>query len=174
VEQRQDPHQREEALVLALEDGCIAGRYSDTGEKINAGNWFRVTFVGPEPLLGAGRRVDLRRADLEKLWPDPTAVRGCGKAAASATPEKEPLRPAAKSEIHRAIGEAYDAAAVSDDKPPNLKEIAAPVQAILCERGYQASGNQIQQFARDPCYAGRRRKAGATLASEWRKQKPQH
>lgn len=167
-----------DALVMALQDSRIVGRYSDTGEEIDAAHWFRAIFVGAKLLLDAGsngeiRSVELRREDLEKLWPDPTAAAGCGNGAVSAAAEKDALKPAPVGEIHRAIGEAYDAAAVAGQKPPNLREIAAPVQLILCECGFEASANQIQKLAGDPLHGSRRRRAGVTLASERRKQEPE-
>jgi hypothetical protein len=91
--------------------------------------------------------------------------------AAAVPPEAEPPRRAPDSEIHKAIGEVYDTAATDQTKPPNLREIAAPVQAILHERGFETSGNHIQRLASDGRYIERRRKPGKTLASEMR-QKP--
>jgi hypothetical protein len=72
------------------------------------------------------------------------------------------MRPAPEAEIHIAIGAVYDKAT----KPPNLKQIAAPVQEALAAAGYEASGRHIQQLAGQPQHAGRRRKPGATLAKE--------
>jgi hypothetical protein len=79
-----------------------------------------------------------------------------------------PLKPAPDPEIHEAITKAYDSAKKAGEKPPNVKQIAAPVQAILRNAGYQASGNRIQQLASDARHDGRRRKPGKTVASEKR------
>ncbi len=83
-----------------------------------------------------------------------------------ATPE--PGRPAPRGPIHEAIEEAYGAAAAVGEKPPNVREIVAPVQAILRKAGYYASGIHIQQLASDVRHSGRRRKPGRTVASEER------
>lgn len=79
-----------------------------------------------------------------------------------------PLKPAPDPEIHKAITNAYDSANETGQKPPNLKEIAAPVQAILRNSGYRASGNRIQQLAGDARHNRRRREPGKTVASEKR------
>jgi hypothetical protein len=81
-----------------------------------------------------------------------------------------PLRRAPDSEIHKAIAEAYDSEETAGAKPSNLKQIAAPVKAILRKRGYEASGNRIQELAGDTRHVGRRRKRGVTVASEKRGQ----
>jgi hypothetical protein len=51
-------------------------------------------------------------------------------------------------------------------KPPNLKEIVAPVQSRLRVQGLHASGRQIQKVADVDKYKNRRRKPGVTVASE--------
>jgi hypothetical protein len=83
--------------------------------------------------------------------------------------DSNPLKPAPASEIHRAIGQAYDDATAAKQKPPNVKEIVAPVQAILAKDAFEAPGNRIQDLARDPRHADRRRKPGKTIASETRR-----
>jgi hypothetical protein len=160
-----------EALVMALRDSRIGSRNSDTGEKIDARDWFRVVFVSGEALLGTGRneeirRVELRREDVDKLWLDPD--RTADEGASSAAPEPELLKPAPPSRIHQAIAEVYDDAEAGGEKPPNVKEIAAPVRVILQNAGYKASARQIQELASDSRHKGRRRKPGKTVASETR------
>src|SRR5262249_19770901 len=54
-----------------------------------------------------------------------------------------PLSPASETEIHKAITQVYDDAASADKKPPNVKEVVAPAQAILRRAGYEASGLRI-------------------------------
>jgi hypothetical protein len=78
------------------------------------------------------------------------------------------LRKAPNREIHKAITAAYDQADAAGEKPPNLREIVPPVQAILRAQGYEASGRQIQESARGDPHNSRRRKAGKTVASERR------
>jgi hypothetical protein len=76
------------------------------------------------------------------------------------------LRPASKAAIHSAISAEYDEAASVGRKPPNLTEIAKPVQSRLLDKGFSASGRLIQELAGAEEHARRRRKPGRTLASE--------
>jgi hypothetical protein len=80
------------------------------------------------------------------------------------------LRPASRESIDKMIRKEYDRAEKSGDKPPNVKEIIKPVQESLREEGLYASGSSIQDLAGKK-YKNRRRKPGATLASERRKGK---
>ena len=84
------------------------------------------------------------------------------------TPE---LRPAPPAKINEAIAVVYDEAEVANEKPPNLKELVKPVQAKLAAKGFEASGRHIQELADHEIYKGRRRKRGATVASEKRQPK---
>jgi hypothetical protein len=79
------------------------------------------------------------------------------------------LRQAPEREINRAITAAYDEAEAAGEKPPNMKGIVLPVQMILRAQGRRASGRQIQELARAKQHKNRRRKPGATLASEKRR-----
>ena len=162
-----------DAVMMALQDGHIASRYSDTGDEINKRDWFSVAFVAGKLLLGADRRpVELRREDIEKLWPDPTAT--CRRTPTTPQTSCPPVlpqkrnfsKPATEGKIHRAIGEAYDAAAGAGEKPPNLREITAPVQAILRKVGYEASGKQIQALAGHARHGGRRRREERPLRAK--------
>jgi hypothetical protein len=81
-------------------------------------------------------------------------------------------RQAPEREIQKAITAAYDRAGAAGEKPPNLREIAPPVQAILRAQGYEASGRQIQENARGDPHNNRRRKPGKTVASERRRKQP--
>jgi hypothetical protein len=76
------------------------------------------------------------------------------------------LRPASDPQIHAEIKAEYDDCEATGRKPPNEKEIGAPVQERLRAKGRYASLNRIQKFARDPRYDGLRRKPGRMLASE--------
>jgi hypothetical protein len=78
----------------------------------------------------------------------------------------KPLRPAPDTKIHKAISAAYDRAEATHAKPPNLRQIIPSVQARLRKDGYEASGRQIQELARESQHAARRRKRGVTVASE--------
>jgi hypothetical protein len=174
----------QKALVMAAQDSRIASRNSDTGEDIDAKAWFRVMFVEGQPSLGVGcdgeiRRVELRREDLEKLWPGQTVVLGHAAPvdAASASDDNnnrvdgvsEDLRPASDPRIHTAITAVYDAAEQAREKPPNIRELPKPVREELRKTGHSASGNQIMRLADDEKHHKRRRKPGKTLLSEKRK-----
>jgi hypothetical protein len=78
----------------------------------------------------------------------------------------QPLAPAPSSMIDTAISDAYSEAERAGQKPPNLKEIVAPVQTKLLAQGHQASGRQIQKLAEAAKHKKRRRKVGPTIARE--------
>jgi hypothetical protein len=109
-----------------------------------------------------------------RLPPYPAAeTAASARSAGPATPpDSDPavafLKPANDGKIHETITAAYDTAAATGQKPPNIKEIVAPVRAILRKRGYEASGRHIQELAGGARHAGRRRKPGPTVASEKR------
>lgn len=88
---------------------------------------------------------------------------------AKGSPKRE-LRLAPKSMIHDTISEVYDEAKMAGQKPPNVKEIVAPVRKRLSHGGYEASGRRIQQLADDDRHKSRRRKPGPTVAREKRRQ----
>ena len=122
------------------------------------------------------QRIQVCRADIERIWgvmPTPphlscaTAGQMCKSldrdSANSAYVEQ---RPASDRQIHAAITSVYDTAAEIGEKPPNLNQIVAPVQARLLAGGHKASGRHIKQLAEEPQHAARRRKPGRTIASE--------
>src|SRR5262249_27971385 len=79
---------------------------------------------------------------------------------------------APRDKIESAIWTAYDLAAVNNEKPPNINEIAKPVQTLLAQKGYQArSDRQIKTLAGAPEYQSRRRRTGRTIKSEGHRQK---
>jgi hypothetical protein len=78
------------------------------------------------------------------------------------------LKQATDQMISDATGLVYDKADESGDKPPNINEIATPVQAHLAQRGYKASGKQIKAIADRPEFKKRRRPPGRTVNSEKR------
>jgi hypothetical protein len=84
---------------------------------------------------------------------------------------REPeMRPASDSIIHKTISEVYNDSDRRGLKPPNVKELVKPVQTILRDNGYQSSGRHIQELAQNGRHKSRRRKPGATVASEKRQQ----
>ena len=64
-----------------------------------------------------------------------------------------------ESEVRRV----YDIADKEGKKPPNIKEVAKPVQDLLREKGYTTSAKQIQEIAESPEFAKRRWPPGETL-----------
>lgn len=109
-----------------------------------------------------------RSKDLGAMTELPATHVGLAGDQAAAT-DTVSLRSAPEPEIHKAIKAAYDNAETASAKPPNLREIIKPVQAILCDQGYKASGSQIQKLAEAPQHQSRRRQAGKTVASEMRR-----
>jgi hypothetical protein len=71
--------------------------------------------------------------------------------------------------IRKAIAAAYDEADQKGEKPPNVVELPAIVNARLVKEGTKAPTRQIQQLASD--FKDRRRKAGRTVASERSRQR---
>ncbi len=102
--------------------------------------------------------------DVLAVWPPPA-----GREQQQALRQRE-LRPAPDSMIHNTISKVYDEAEREDLKPPNVKEIVAPVQKRLSVQGYEASGRQIQQLAEADEHKSRRRRPGPTVMSEKRRQ----
>ena len=76
------------------------------------------------------------------------------------------LEQASIAEMKREIRTAYASAELAGDKPPNLKQIAKPVQAALRAKGYRASGKQIQELAGADEFKSLRRPAGKTVKSD--------
>jgi hypothetical protein len=72
------------------------------------------------------------------------------------------LKPAPDKEIARAIGDEYDDASASDAKPPNIRELVAPVQGRLKRLGFEASSTKIQEIGKRPEFGSRRWKIGKT------------
>jgi hypothetical protein len=126
-------------------------------------------------LLGELRQVGGGPADeaaLRKLWSgfkEPVGRGAADEAPQGAEPLGATLKAAPDPEIHKSITTAYDSAEVASEKPPNLREIIEPVQGILSDLGYKASGSQIQKLAGAPQHQARRRLPGKTVASEKRR-----
>ena len=84
--------------------------------------------------------------------------------------ESEATSPTLKSATERrmidAVRRVYDIADKEGEKPPNIREVAKPVQDLLRGNGYKASAKQIQAIAERPEFEKRRRSPGKTLKSE--------
>jgi hypothetical protein len=110
--------------------------------------------------------VDSRKlASLYRDQPDHPAE----AAPKTAVPGPPELKLADDDRIHRAISAVYDEIEEAGGKPPNVKEIAAPMQARLRGEGYKASGRQIEHLAGEERHKKRRRAIGNTVASEKRR-----
>jgi hypothetical protein len=129
-------------------------------EAIRAADW-SCSINWDSGVIGCYSSVLIRRASLES-WLD------TGRDAQSAPTLKKAL----KSSIDKAIKEEYERAYTNNEKPPNLKEIVSPVQRALRAQGLEASGRQIQTLAEADEFKKLRRKAGATVKSEKRRQEP--
>jgi hypothetical protein len=82
------------------------------------------------------------------------------------------FRNAPDPKIINAIRQVYNDARLAGQKPPNIKEIIKPVQLALQSEGLAASGKRIQELASDGEFKKLRRKPGATVTSERRRQHP--
>jgi len=76
------------------------------------------------------------------------------------------LRPAEDRIVADEIRRVYDKAHIRGTKPPNINEVAEPVQARLREIGQTASAARIKRIADYPEFKKRRRRPGKTLWSE--------
>ena len=77
--------------------------------------------------------------------------------------DDEPSRRAPKATINLAVQRAYDHADANQMKPPNVREIAAPVQKLLAREGLVATDRAIQDVANGKQYRSRRRRLGSRL-----------
>lgn len=75
-------------------------------------------------------------------------------------------RPAPASVIRKAIRDVYDAKKAAAEKPPNIKELPAPVLAILKQQRYTASARRIQELGGAAKFRKHRRPPGTTVRSE--------
>lgn len=78
------------------------------------------------------------------------------------------LKSASERRVIAAVRRVYDIADKEGEKPPNIREVAEPVQDLLRGNGYKASAIQIQEIAGRSEFAKRRRPRGKTLKSEKR------
>ena len=78
------------------------------------------------------------------------------------------LKPASKPMIEGEVRRVYDVADKEGKKPPNIREVAKPVQDLLRGNGYKTSAKQIQEIAEHPEFAKRRWPPGKTLKTEKR------
>jgi hypothetical protein len=93
--------------------------------------------------------------------PTPTYTRGSQPSRSS-----EDLKPASQAKIIEEIRSEYAAAKAAGRKAPNLKEVQAPVQLRLKQKGFFASQLHILHLAKDEEFKKLRRPRGKTVKSE--------
>ena len=77
------------------------------------------------------------------------------------------LKPASERVIEDAVRRVYNSANKEGKKPPNIKEVAKPVQRYPVKgNGYKASARQIERIADRQEFKRCRRPPGKTLSSE--------
>jgi hypothetical protein len=110
--------------------------------------------IGPTTLIGLQGTVApyssvlIKRASIEAwLGTNPAAPPLAFKKAPDAMVRKE-------------IREEYDRAERMNEKPPNVREIIEPVKRALRAKGFDASGNHIQELAGSKEFKELRRKPG--------------
>jgi hypothetical protein len=97
-------------------------------------------------------------------FPSPTFWKRTNDDATSLT-----LKSASERRMIDAVRRVYDIADKEGKKPPNIREVAKPVQDLLRGDRYKASAKQIQEIAERPEFKKRRRAPGKTLKSEKRR-----
>lgn len=103
------------------------------------------TGVDAQPAAGSGNEVHQRDV---RAAPVPTL------------PAPAPMKHVPVECIQWAILEVYEHAQRHGMKPPNLKEIASPVQKILKCEGYHPSAKSVETIAGEPRFGVYRRKPG--------------
>ena len=83
-------------------------------------------------------------------------------------PSRSPgqLKPASTAMINEEIRSEYAAANAAGRKPPNIKEVQAPVQLRLEQKGFFASKRRIEHLAKAEEFKKLRRPPGKTVKSE--------
>jgi hypothetical protein len=84
-------------------------------------------------------------------------------AVAPPEPEAKPLQPASKRTINLAVAQVYEHANAKGMKPPNIREISAPVQKLLAREHCMATASAIEAVARQESHKSRRRQPGPRL-----------
>jgi hypothetical protein len=120
-----------------------------------------VILLSKEAVLDFARRHKLRPPS---WWSDASE----GESQPSRSPGQ--LKPSASTAmINEEIESEYDAAEAAGRKPPNIKELAAPVQLLLEQKGFSASKRRIQLLGEAEKFKRRRRPPGKTVKSERQK-----
>jgi hypothetical protein len=142
---------------------CGAITITDDGRIVADGSESKAP-QGPDPewaysglhllLADTGRDEPLLATPVGAAQPTP---------AVSASPPPEPPQPASRATINRAVTRVYDHADAKGMKPPNIKEISAPVRKLLARESRAATDSAIVAVAREEPYRSRRRQPGERL-----------
>ena len=176
-----------EHLVQSLRDQDVKARCASSLEPVPPIYWVDAARNPVHLRQSDYTEIEVCFEDIHRIWPmalalDPNQVIAAtsmqGAAILAPIEILDPdgaddrLRSANDRTVHQAIKVVYDSAEAAGKKPPNLKEIAAPVQASLRAIGYISSGRQIQKLAEAPQHKARRRRPGTTIRSEKLGNKP--
>jgi hypothetical protein len=101
----------------------------------------------PQPIFWVGRKT-------------PVETQKDENPGAAAVVEEPPLRQAPEPTIKEAIRAVYDVADQERTKPPNVIELAEPVQRLLAMQGLTASKKRIRDIADQPEFKKRRGPVG--------------
>lgn len=81
-------------------------------------------------------------------------------------PPDRVLKTVSAPQIRNEITDVYDEAEKSDQKPPNISELADLVQLRLEAKGYSVSKKQIKEIGGEAAFKARRGPIGKTLRSK--------
>ena len=139
------------AQKIALATWYVAGLAFDVpNSAVQPGTAPRLLGVRLRPVQQEGQLPADLEARSEPIPETPTI----------AAPVAAPRRRARDRDIDKAITAVYDQAAKDKAKPPNINEIAKPVQTLLAKDGRQASGRKIKELAGAEKHAKRRLPVG--------------
>lgn len=151
VEQASEPEPKEVPHALWKADLNEVLYITDDGILIDKRQQRRSILPGRVPVIVDHSPVYIVRDDLME-W-----LREQATAPDNKTPS---LAQAPDAEIRRAVRDVYDDADASKTKPPNTKEVAAPVLKKLAARGYITSEGRVMEIAGDDEFGTRRWRPG--------------
>jgi hypothetical protein len=168
-----------EQIFDAVEDGELRGRWEDESFPPRGGFGSSILWVPNNPnslglykrkfrLENGGeihwggrrwRKLLLSRKDMQRLFGDAGTNNGVKQ-----EPRQLSYNDPGKEILREAISAIYGLAEEQEVKPPNLREIAKPVQQWLEKhKGVTAPGSWIEEQATDSRYKPRRGKPGARV-----------
>jgi hypothetical protein len=143
---------------------------SGRGVYVNGGLLFGTTHL---PFRGMGQRILVAVAkeavlDFARRHGVPPPSSGSDASRGVSQPSRSPgqLKPASTAMINEEIRSEYAAAKAAGRKEPNIKEVQAPVQLRLKQKGFFASKLRIEHLANAEEFKKLRRPPGKTVKSE--------